>query len=75
MNHTQDLDLSFEVVVRDDVGEAGNDKFASSFDPARPAKARMRFELCDLTLDLCDDPASSGRIVGRDVGVDLSEVE
>ena len=48
MNRAQDLDLSFEIVVRDDVGEAGNDKFASPFDPARPAKARMRFELCDL---------------------------
>ena len=51
MNHAQNLDLPFEIVVRDDIGQAGNDKLASLFDPARPAKARMRFELCDLALD------------------------
>ena len=75
MNHAQDLDLSFEIEVRDDVGEPRNHKLASSFDSAWPAKARMRFELCDLALDLCDHPAGSGWIVGRDVVVDLSEVE
>jgi hypothetical protein len=34
MNYAQHLDLSFEIVVRDDAGEAGNDKFASPFGPA-----------------------------------------